>query len=643
MFAGPIIAREVLTAPRPVRFYVARASYVGLLFILMWTAWQSLVGLTDVSEVGIISYFGHLLFRLFVLFQLTLMLFFAPLSAATSVAHEKDRRTFVLLLMTDLRDVEIILGKLAASLLQILTLLATATPVFFLCLLLGGVSPGQVVEVVGVTAAAGLAGGSLGLLVALGRDRTFQSLALTVLALVLTLAGVEVLGFAFPRLAFFGVPIAEALNPYRSVSTVIDPVGLAARGSIRPGVAFMIASTVASAAILATATVMLRVWNPGRNEPREQREGLGQAEAGEQLVEIEELAAAGARGASASVSALGAPELAVGRSGGVATIEAEPVAPPSAGDPGATTGLHVPRRTHRRITRGPGQYRRPWSNPILWRELMTRAYGTKPLVIKGAYVLAFALGVAYVYSAPDVAAMSGRQTWVLILLGILSLLLVNAQGVTALTSERDTGALDLLLVTELSPKEFVYGKLYGVLYNTKEMVVLPVLLLIWFAAIGLMSAENAMYAIIDGLLLAHFSAMLGLHAAITYTNSRTAVANSLGTIFFLLIGIGICAWLILLSDRQFARQLLSFLIFIGAGSVALFASLGSKNPSRAIALVALLTPFWSFYCVISLLNRDILAAFLFSVGIYGFALLAMLVPAVSDFDIALGRTSAIQG
>ena len=99
--------------------------------------------------------------------------------------------------------------------------------------------------------------------------------------------------------------------------------------------------------------------------------------------------------------------------------------------------------------------------------------------------------------------------------------------------------------------------------------------------------------------------MLGLHAAITYTNSRTAVANSLGTIFFLMVGILICAFLIILSDREFGRQLLSFLIFIGAGSVALFGSLGAKNPSRAIALVSLLTPFWSFYCIISLLNGDV--------------------------------------
>ncbi len=118
-----------------------------------------------------------------------------------------------------------------------------------------------------------------------------------------------------------------------------------------------------------------------------------------------------------------------------------------------------------------------------------------------------------------------------------------------------------------------------------------------------MTGESAVFAIIDFLLLCHFSAMLGLHAAITYTNSRTAVANSLGTIFFLMVGILICAYLIILSDREFGRQLLSFLIFIGAGSVGLFGSLGAKNPSRAIALVSLLTPFWSFYCIISLIER----------------------------------------
>src|SRR3954464_13905758 len=81
LFAGPIIAREVLTAPRPPRFYVARAAYVGLLFVLMWTSWQVLIGFREVREFGVIARFGGILFQIFVLVQLTLRLFFAPLEA----------------------------------------------------------------------------------------------------------------------------------------------------------------------------------------------------------------------------------------------------------------------------------------------------------------------------------------------------------------------------------------------------------------------------------------------------------------------------------------------------------------------------------------------------------------------------------
>ena len=40
--------------------------------------------------------------------------------------------------------------------------------------------------------------------------------------------------------------------------------------------------------LIAAGIVMLRIWNPGRNEPREQREGE-EVEGGEQLVEIEEV------------------------------------------------------------------------------------------------------------------------------------------------------------------------------------------------------------------------------------------------------------------------------------------------------------------------------------------------------------------
>ena len=63
-----------------------------------------------------------------------------------TITQEKDRRTFVLLLMTDLRSYEIVLGKLLGSLLQIALLLLGMLPVLALLMLMGGIAPAQVAQ-----------------------------------------------------------------------------------------------------------------------------------------------------------------------------------------------------------------------------------------------------------------------------------------------------------------------------------------------------------------------------------------------------------------------------------------------------------------------------------------------------------------
>jgi ABC-type transport system involved in multi-copper enzyme maturation permease subunit len=649
VFAGPIIAREVMTTPRPLRYYLWRASFSCVLFILLWTGWQSIIGWQDVREVGVLARFGGILYIMFALLQLTLMLFFAPLFTAAAVAYEKDRRTFNLLLMTSLSDFEIVLGKLVAGLLNVLIILAASVGLLSICALLGGISFGQVASLFAVTAASGVAGGAMGLLIALWRDRTFQSISLTILMVVFSVAGVELFSVAYPNLELMGVPIKEILNPYRAMLAVLYPRSDQVTGVVRASSLVYIGIRLTFASlIVAFGTWKLRAWNPGKNEPRESGDEE-EAEVVETLAEVAQDAVEAAVPVGVGAAVGGSAEHGFDRleepTRGSSVSRGLSESSPGDGDGGATTGLHVPRRTHRRVAAAAKPYREPWTNPILWRELMTRAYGTKPLIIKGCYILLFALGAGFFLSlARGLENPLGTQLCLIpVGLAILSLVLINAQGVTALTSERDTGALDLLLVTELTPSQFVYGKLYGILYNAKEMVILPVLAgaFLWWT--GKLSGENLVFFIVDYLLFCHFAAMLGLHSAITFTSSRTAVANSLGTIFFLMVGILLCSYLIIQSDREFGRQLLSFMIFIGAGSVALFGSLGARNPSRAIALVSLLTPFWTFYCIISLLQSDFLAAFLFSAGVYGFALLAMLVPAVGDFDIALGRTNAIQG
>ena len=76
-----------------------------------------------------------------------------------------------------------------------------------------------------MTAASGVAGGALGLLIALWRDRTFQSISLTILMVVFSVTGVEVFAIFFPTLEFMDVPLAEVLNPYRAMLAVLYPEG----------------------------------------------------------------------------------------------------------------------------------------------------------------------------------------------------------------------------------------------------------------------------------------------------------------------------------------------------------------------------------------------------------------------------------
>ena len=168
-----------------------------------------------------------MLFQLLTWLMLALFLFFSALSAASSVAREKDRRTFVLLLMTDLRNSEIVLGKILGSLLPIWLLLGTTIPLLMLLILLGGVGVHQVIQAVLVAAATSLAAGSLGGLVALWRDRTFESLALTGLLvafyLCLSLGAASLLGL-IPALA--DQPILAWLNPVGALWAVHNPLAV---------------------------------------------------------------------------------------------------------------------------------------------------------------------------------------------------------------------------------------------------------------------------------------------------------------------------------------------------------------------------------------------------------------------------------
>ena len=316
---GPIFMRELTTVPRRKGHFGSRVALLALFTILGVTTWQATVGFDRFATLGETARFGSLLFQLTVAVQMVLLVFFAALSAASAVSQEKDRRTFVLLLITDMRDYEIVLGKLVGALLPITVMLLVSVPALCLYLFLGGIDPSQVLQAAAVLFATAYAAGSLGGLVALWRERTFQSLALSVLFLMLYLGvaqAVPVVGARFaPELADWRT-VQAWLDPVAAVGAVLDPPPEGVTG-LPPAYGFTLVMLGWCVVANGIGIWKLRKWNPS-GEPVMQREG-------------------------------------------------------AQADPEANLTPEQLKEYRSKAHAAPGARREVWANPILWREIKTLA------------------------------------------------------------------------------------------------------------------------------------------------------------------------------------------------------------------------------------------------------------------------------
>lgn len=601
MIVGPIFYREMAVQPRRLQHYVARTAYPLALVTLIWTAWLVLHGTQVIRSVGDMARFGASLFYILATLQLAVLTFLGAITAASAVAQEKDKKTFVLLLMTQLNNSEVVVGRLAAALLEVLLMLLTAAPIFMLLPLLGGVSFAQVALALLVTAVTIITAGSVGSLIALAREKTFQSLAMTVLTLVAwpVLAEGGRLAAEADLLPRSAAPYFAAVSPWAALQSAILPFE---SHTLRGSPAVIYAMTTGAIAVLLNliAVARLRVWNPGR--------------------EMFQMAPAEEESPAADVSA--------------------------SDDPEAARKRHVDARVRKVNV----QSRPVWDNPILWRETQTRAYGRKLVIVRIAYWAIFAFTLAtlagWLFEA-DPAVARGEQiipqsAAILAPFFALSLVIVNALAVTCITNERDAAALDLLLVTDLSPREFTFGKLLGAAWVTKEMIALPLVIVFYLLCTRGLSFENWLCLTLGILVMDVFALMLGIHYGSVYANSRTAIGVSLGTIFFLFLGVVTVIMLLISFSGSFTQQFLPFLAFVVGGGVGLYIALGSYRPSSAIGWAAFLLPMTTFYAVISFLVGHWLTVFLVIAATYGFTTTALMIPALWEFDFAKGRSQATE-
>ncbi|MDC0296913.1 hypothetical protein OAL05_00775 [bacterium] len=88
-------------------------------------------------------------------------------------------------------------------------------------------------------------------------------------------------------------------------------------------------------------------------------------------------------------------------------------------------------------------------------------------------------------------------------------------------------------------------------------------------------------------------------------------------------------------------MLAPFLAFIVFGGIGLFVGLGAKNPSSAIALASGALPISMFYAITSFLIGQVTPVYIILMTVYGFTTSAMMIPALSEFNISMGRQKSM--
>jgi ABC-type transport system involved in multi-copper enzyme maturation permease subunit len=187
---GPVFFYETMRLSRRGRLFGLRIAYAGTLLVLIFLTYQQHMERFGLHEGPFeriamdpreIAKLATAIFSAFMIAQTIAVFLLTPVFTATAIVEEKERGTLELLFACGMTSREIVMGKLAARMLQVYGLLLTGLPVITILQLLGGVDPNRVIAGFAVTGLAALSLGSVGVLTSLRAKSPFDAIFRTYL------------------------------------------------------------------------------------------------------------------------------------------------------------------------------------------------------------------------------------------------------------------------------------------------------------------------------------------------------------------------------------------------------------------------------------------------------------------------------
>ena len=138
---SPVFIYECLANSRRWQSYAIRSAGVAIFLVAIASIAMTRGSVDSTRQWQEYAALGEAYFYAIIGVELTLVMLAAPAATAGAICVDRARGTLTHMLVTDLTDPEIVLGKLAARFLPILGLVACTWPVLAICSLLGGIDP----------------------------------------------------------------------------------------------------------------------------------------------------------------------------------------------------------------------------------------------------------------------------------------------------------------------------------------------------------------------------------------------------------------------------------------------------------------------------------------------------------------------
>lgn len=437
---NPILLRVVTAGGRRLRHAFVRWGYLGLMIMVLLVSLVTSQPASSGSGTAL-SDFAKASSRVFSAIsyvQLGMICLLAPVFCAAAITQERDSRTYNILLATPLTNAQIVLGSLFSRLYYVVALLLSGAPVFAITLLYGGVTAASIALSFSIALSTALFTGALAIAIAvfrLGSGKTvfwfyvFNAIYLVAILLIdqffLSLV-YDATGNVVGRQTTW----LTAIHPFLALESVVSPTAyptpdLSALAGANllvrwyfayPAYMYVFLTSFLSLVMVVPSAIVLRriaqrsdvgIWQFFRNVILRGREQRG----------------------------------------------------------GGRRARHV------------------WSNPVAWREAATRAgFSGRGLTRWMTIIVGVAAGLVLLYfyhrwraaafALPrpvDVEAglLAAAEKARDVLLGLIivefsvSLLVATNTSASAVTKERESQTLDLLLVTPITSRYYIWGKLRG--------------------------------------------------------------------------------------------------------------------------------------------------------------------------------------